>query len=74
MTVPCKFEDKIFWGTGSGDNRKVGMYISSPRGDQIEIWTVGGEKIASKFFPAGTSKYTLKRFLENHLQIDLYYD
>ena len=73
VTVPCKFDDNIFWGIGLGDNRKVGVYISSPRGDQIEIWTVGGEKIASKFFPSGTSIYTKKRFLENHLQIDLYY-
>lgn len=72
VTVPCVYDSgKWFSGCGSGMNQKICVSKSTPRGDTIDIWTVGGQKLTSRYFPIGTSKYTIKRFLENTLDIEL---
>lgn len=72
VTVPCVYDsENWFDGSGSGKNQKIGVYKSTPRGNTVDIWTVGGQKLTSRYFPIGTSIYTIKRFLENTLDTEL---
>lgn len=73
VTVPCAYEDNIFFGRGEGLNRLIGVYKSSPQSELIEIWTMGGKKLASKSFHP-SARYQMKAFLEYHLGVSLYYD
>lgn len=73
ITVPCIYEDNYFLGVKRGLSTKIGVYRETTSGTQVDIWTLGGSKIASQFFPSGTSRYAMKRFLENHLQVSLYF-
>lgn len=73
VVIPCRYNTNVFWGNGEFPTRKLGVYKESPKGTLIDIWTLNGQKIASKYFPSGTSRYKMKSFLENHLNISLYF-
>lgn len=73
IALPCVYEDKIFFGNGTWPNRKIGVYRTASTGELIEIWTLSGKKLSSKAFPR-SAKYSMKHYLENHLNVSLYYD
>lgn len=65
--VPCRYDDDIAWGGGSGQNRRFALQQTSSRGETVTVFTVGGRKIATKFFPYGTSKYQIERWGKQYL-------
>lgn len=74
VVVPCNYDPNYYLSDGQFPYRKIGVYKESQRGTLIDIWTFNGKKIASKYFPSGASKYRMKQFLENHLNISLYFE
>ena len=72
ITVPCAYEDNIFFGEGKWPNRKIGVHKSTSRQELIEIWTMSGRKVASKAFPS-SARYTMKHYLESQLNASFYY-
>lgn len=73
IAIPCIYEDNIFFGDGKWPNRKIGVYRSTSSGEVIDIWTLGGRKIASRTF-SRSQRYTMKLWLENQLNASFYYD
>lgn len=72
IAVPCAYEDNIFFGSGQWPNRRLGVYKSSAQQELIEIWTFGGQKIASKVFPS-SSRYMMRAYLESQLNARFHY-
>lgn len=74
MAIPCMYEDDIKSGSGVWPNKKIGLYKVSSNGSLLDIWTMRGRKLASRFVPNGTSRYTMLRYLENQLDADYVID
>ena len=73
LVIPCVYESNFFFGDGHFPNRKVGVYRCVSGGDIVDIWTLSGKKIASRFCPSNTP-YINKCWIENQLNVSLYYD
>lgn len=54
--VRCLYEDDIAWGAGKGKNRRFAISQRTDKGELVTVMTVGGQKIASQFFPMALKK------------------
>lgn len=65
--IPCQYDDDIAWGGGSGQNRRFVLSQTTSRGETLTVFTVGGRRITSKFFPRGSSEYSIRSWGEKYM-------
>lgn len=65
--VKCLYENDIAWGNGEGKNRRFALTQKTNKGEQVIILTVGGQKIASQFFPYGTKQGVIRNYGRKYL-------
>lgn len=65
--IPCQYDDDIAWGGGSGQNRRFALSQKTSRGETLTVFTVGGRRIASKFFPRSASRYAIGSWGDKYL-------
>lgn len=63
----CLYENDIAWGSGKGNNRRFALTQKTDKGEHVIILTVGGQKIASQFFPYGTKEGVIRNFGRKYL-------
>lgn len=49
--IPGEYEKDIAFGGGSGSDRRIAVQQNSPQGELVSVYTIGGRKVASQFFP-----------------------
>ena len=54
--IPGEYERDIAFGEGTGVDRRIAVQQNSPQGELVSIYTIGGRKIASQFFPYNLPK------------------